>query len=209
MLLAIGVVGHTSREPQARDLAHQLHAAHTSIDDGTLGCTGNHCHTLQHLAALDTDYTVIVEDDAQPIDDFTHHASAALDHTPAPLVSFYLGTGYPRYWQPGIKRATLKADTLGAAWITSEHLLHAVAYAIPTKLIPDLLAHKQQLPIDDMITEWARTNGHQVAYTYPSLADHQDGPTVITARVERRHPRRAWRTGTRTTWHGPTTTLEY
>lgn len=218
MLFHIGVVAHTSRTEQAIALAHNQ-SAHLSLDDGSLGATGNHLRTLEHLATLGSQYAVILEDDAQPVEGFTDQLTQALQAAPqchyddgpqpAPILSAYLGTGYPRYWQPGIGKAIQKADALGAPWILSEHLLHAVAYAIRTDLIPDLLAHRQQLPIDDMITDWARTNGHQVAYTYPSLADHQDGPTVITARAERRHPRRAHHCGTRTTWTGPTTTLEY
>lgn len=220
MTFAVGVVGHTSRQTQALHLGQQVGAHTVSIDDGSLGATGNHLRTLEHLATLGSQYAVILEDDAQPVDGFADQLTQALqaaprchykdgDHCPAPIVSAYLGTGYPRYWQPGIGKAIQKADALNAPWILSEHLLHAVAYAIRADLIGDLLAHQQQLPIDDMITEWARANGHQVAYVHPSICDHEDGPTVITARVERRHPRHAHRTGTRTTWTGPTTTLEY
>lgn len=219
-LLRIGVVAHVSRTERAHELMSTVGADYISIDDGTLGCNRNHAHVLHELSRTTQSYTVILEDDCVPVDGFRDQMAAAIsaaprchykdgNHCPAPIVSAYLGTGYPRYWQPGIGKAIQKADALNAPWILSEHLLHAVAYAIRTDLIADLLQHRQQLPIDDMITEWARANGHQVAYTYPSICDHQDGPTVITARVERRHPRHAHRTGTRTTWTGPTTTLEY
>lgn len=220
MLFHVGVVGHTSRTEQALHLATET-GAHLALDDGTLGCSGNHLRVLEHLATHGCSrYAVILEDDAQPVDGFRDQLAEALlaapqavyeDGTtgPAPIVSFYLGSGYPRYWQKGIGKAITKADQSDTPWIISEHLLHAVAYAIRTDLIPDLLANRQQLPIDDMITAWARTNTHPVAYTHPSLVDHADGPTVITARVERRAPRHAHRTGTRTTWTGPTTTLEY
>lgn len=234
MLFHVGVVGHTSRTEQALALADQA-GGYLALDDGTLGCTANHLRVLEHLATLGSQYSVILEDDAQPVEGFTDQLAAALESAPrvvveieeyrtfgsddpiktveytapAPIVSFYLGTGYPRYWQKGIGKAITAADQADAPWITSEHLLHAVAYAIRTDLVPDLLANRQQLPIDDMITAWARTNAHPVAYTHPSICEHADGPTVITARSERQHPRRAHRTGTRTTWHGPTTTLEY
>lgn len=218
MLFHIGVIGHTSRTEQAITLAHTM-GGHLALDDGTLGCTGNHLRTLEHLATQDGMYAVVLEDDAQPVDQFHQQLSAAIlaapkaDYDtgtqPAPILSFYLGTGYPRYWQKGIRRATERADQAGAPWIVSEHLLHAVAYAIRTDLIPDLLTHRAELPIDDLVTGWARTNHHPVAYTWPSLCNHHDGPTVITGRTTRHHPRRAHRTGTRTTWDGPITTLEY
>ena len=83
---------------------------------------------------------IILEDDCVPVDGFRDQMAAAIsaaprchykdgNHCPAPIVSAYLGTGYPRYWQPGIGKAIQKADALNAPWILSEHLLHAVAYA--------------------------------------------------------------------------------
>ena len=219
--IRIGIVAHLARAERAKGLAKMVGAEYISIDDGSLGCTGNHAQVLDALANKAARYSVVLEDDAVPVPDFRAHIQAAIASAPmafeddgitpaaAPIVSAYLGTGYPRYWQKGIRRATLAADQAGAPWIVGEHLLHAVGYAIRTDLIPDLLTHRAQLPIDDLITGWARTNHHPVAYTWPSLCNHHDGPSVITGRTQRHHPRHAHRTGTRTNWAGPTVTLEY
>lgn len=217
--ICVGVVAHEARTEQATQLAQNVDG-HLTLDDGTLGCHGNHRRILDHLSTVGTDYIIVLEDDAQPVDGFLQQANTALDAAPtchyddgtsgpAPIVSFYLGTGYPRYWQRGIGKALDKADALNAPWIIGEHLLHAVAYAIRTDLIPDLLDNLAPLPIDNAITEWARPRQHQIAYTYPSLVDHQDGETVIINRTPRRQPRHAHRLGTRDTWRGPATTLEY
>lgn len=195
MLFHTGVVGHTSRCAMATNLASQVEADHMNIDDGTLGCTGNHRAVLERLVRFDADYCVILEDDAQPIDNFRDQAARALASTPAPIVSFYLGTSHPRHCQPGIRNATARADHLGAAWITAPSLYHAVAYAIPTHLAADLLTTTSPLPIDDAITAWAHGQHLTVAYTWPSLVNHRDESTVITNRSARQ-PRKAWRTGT-------------
>lgn len=212
MLFHTGVVGHTSRTEQAVHLAEST-AAHLALDDGTLGCTSNHTRVLNHLSAHGcSKWAVVIEDDAQPVHGFHSQVDRALQAAPAPIVSFYLGTGYPRYWQKGIGRAIAKADHLNAHWILSDHLLHAVAYAIRTDLLPDLLTPLPNLlmPIDDAITTWARGNGHRVAYTWPSLVDHEDGESVIAGRTPRNTQRRAWQTGTRDAWRrNAITQLEY
>lgn len=219
MLFHTGVVAHEARVEQAIQLALSVNAQ-LALDDGTLGCQLNHCRTLKHLATQGAEYVLVLEDDAQPVDGFLQQVTAALaaaptceyedgTATPAPIVSFYLGSGYPKQWQRGIQRAITKADKNDATWIISEHLLHAVAYAIRTDLIQDLLANLPDLPIDQAISEWARPRGHMVAYPWPSLCDHSDGDTVITGRRPRTTPRKAWRTGTRNNWCGTTTELTY
>jgi GR25 family glycosyltransferase involved in LPS biosynthesis len=210
MTFAVGVVGHTSRQTQALHLGQQVGAHTVSIDDGTLGASRNHEAVLHYLAGEHRDFVVVLEDDAQPVDGFTDQLTAALDAAPAPIVSLYLGTGYPKYWQPGIRKATAKADALGAAWITSEHLLHAVGYCIRTDIAKDLVHALPGLvmPIDDAITTWARANNHRVAYTWPSLVQHEDGPSVIATRAPRNTARKAHRVGTRGTWTD-TTELTY
>lgn len=219
MLFHTGIVAHEARAEQAIQLAEQTNAL-IALDDGKLGCQLNHSRTLQHLATLGGAYALVLEDDAELVDGFLGQVTAALQAAPecvyedgntqpAPILSFYLGSGYPKQWQRGIQRAITKAAEQDATWILSEHLLHAVAYAIRTELIPDLLANLPDLPIDQAISEWARTRGHQVAYTNPSLVNHADGDTVITGRRPRTTARKAWRTGTRNHWHGNIVELTY
>lgn len=211
MLYRIGVVAHHKRATQAINLTRRTQAAALSIDDGTLGCEANHAKTLRTLIEQPADWYVLLEDDAEPIDGFTTHLAAALAAAPAPIVSFYLGTSYPRHWQRAITRALHEADATGSAWITSGHLLHAVAYAIHKDHAPHLLQALPELrmPIDDAITTWAHTNHHQVAYTASSLVDHEDGDSVITTRAPRRAPRHAHRTGTPHRWDTPAVELTY
>lgn len=201
-MIAIGVVAHTARSAQAKALANQVHADFISIDNGTLGADDNHEHVQNHLANLPTSWSLILEDDAVPVDDFRAQAHAALVMAPSPIVSFYLGRKRPVHWQRRIGKAVEQAQELDAHWIVSTHLLHAVGYAIRTELIPSLLDHMTVLPIDQHIGSWARHYGHTVSYTHGSLVDHDDGPTIVE------HPdgqprtpgRKAWAIGGHDRW---------
>lgn len=201
-MLAIGIVAHTSRVTQAKSLAKQVRAGFISIDNGMMGCDENHDHVQHHLAGLPTTWSVILEDDAKPVDGFVDQLHAALIMAPSPIVSLYLGQKRPPHWQKRIGAAIAEARDLNACWIVGTHLLHAVGYAIKTELLPSLLNHQSTRPVDEHITDWAKSFGHLVSYTAPSLIDHLDGPTVVAHpdRQPRRPGRKAWVTGTRDHW---------
>jgi len=194
----------------AERLAANVQADYLSIDDGTLGCEGNHMAVLGHLSGLDTDWLIVLEDDALPCDGFREQADAALTVAPAPIVSFYLGTNRPEYYQPlGAPHAVPLQPRIRAAlthdtpWIVARSLFHAVAVAMPTTLARDMVDDLDlSRPIDKAISLWAETHRHTVAYTNPSLVDHRDTPTLVRHHdgAPRTQPRRAHAFGTRKTW---------
>lgn len=214
-MTAIGIVAHTSREAQAIRLATRI-GAMVIVDDGTLGCEANHHRLWKRMSDISTytgwtGWVVILEDDAQPVDDFRYQLDMALSATPTPIVSLYLGRQRPPHWQPAIHAATDRADQQDACYITATHLLHAVGVAIHTNLIPDMLTHTAtyQGPWDYAIGAWAQQAGHTIAYTWPSLVDHADGETIAKHpdKMRRTPGRKAWRTGTRHTWTPTTVTM--
>lgn len=197
----IGVVAHTARQTQARNLARTVSAAVLSIDDGALGCDANHSRVwraLLDLARSDQQWLVVLEDDAQPIPDFTRQLAHAFHWAPTPIVSFYLGTSRPPQHQPAIRRAIHNAARVGAAWITSPHLYHAVAAAIKAVDVAHMLPRLSADPIDEAITHWAMRTRRCVSYTWPSIVDHTDQPTLVKHRDRqpRTKPRHAWSCGT-------------
>lgn len=208
-LFSIGVVAHTSREPEAKALAHEVEADFISVDNGILGCDDNHEAVQQHLAALTSTWSVILEDDAVPVEDFRAQLTQALPMAPAPIVSLYLGRQRPPHWQKRIQRALAQAEETESPWIISTHMLHAVGYAIRTEHLPSLLAHESTHPIDEHISSWARRYGHTIAYTTPSLVDHADWPTIVDhPDGDRRKPgRTAWSFGSTHQWTTKTVTL--
>jgi hypothetical protein len=198
--VCIAIVAHTKRSEQAHALFDTVGAAYMSMDNGTLGCEANHRKAWTYLAGKDTTWSVVLEDDAEPVEDFTAQLERALSVAPTPVVGLYLGTATPAHWQPRIQAALQYHPE--AHWFTPRFsLINAVGVAIRTHLLP--LTLEANLPADQALANWCRTNHHQVAYTNPSLIDHRDEPTVIAQRVGHggsTQPRKAWNVGTRTRW---------
>jgi hypothetical protein len=205
-LIPIGIVAHINRTAMAEHLADTVDGR-IFYDDGTLGCDRNHRQVWQHHAGNPTgEWAISLEDDAVPVPGFLDQLDHALEVAPAPIVSLYLGSSRPLGgWQQQIKQAILDIRRTNACWITSTHLLHAVGVAIRTPLLPSLLEWlpRISLPIDEAITIWATTYGHCVAYTWPSLIDHADEPSLVDHPdgKPRQNPRIAWHTGTRQAWN--------
>lgn len=208
MKISYAIVGHKERAHQAHGLSAQLGGARIALDDGTYGQGINHDRAWNLALSTDSDWCVALEDDAQPVADFTDQVEAALTVAPAPIVSLYTGTSRPPQYQGRIERA-LKHNT---CWLTCDQLLHAVAVAIRTDLVPHMLANvgSATTPADYRIGAWAQGHGHPIAYTNPSLVDHLDGPTLIQHAdgKPRTQPRKAWTVGTRDVWTQTTTPLE-
>ncbi|AIM41049.1 glycosyltransferase [Mycobacterium phage Squirty] len=200
MTHTIGIVAHTKRAEQAHRLMETVGAAYMSIDNGTLGCETNHRKVWQHLTRHNTDWLTVLEDDAIPCNNFRDQLDAALAVAPSPVVSLYLGRERPREYQQRIAKA---ADTT-AHWLTCRRLLHAVGIAIHAALVPNMLNQLPNgKPIDEAISAWARHQSHTIAYTWPSLVDHADTPS-LTGRRGPAPGRVAWRHGDRDQWTNET-----
>ena len=206
---AIGIVAHQRREEHAHNLAATVDAVHIGWDDDTtqLGAYINHCNVWERLAKHHTQWSVILEDDAIPTDGFQDQLHSALMASPTPIVSLYLGRQFPIWAQDKIPPAIEKLQANNACYIIAPYLLHCVGVAIKTEHIPSLLTtHYQALPIDEHITRWAQWRFEQpaVAYTWPSLVNHNDAlPSVIGTHndaIPRTPGRTAWHTGGRQQW---------
>lgn len=198
--LHIGIVAHIKRAEQAHQLMETVGATYMTMDNGSLGCEGNHLKAWNWLAKKDSTWSVVLEDDCEPVEGFREQLEQALTAAPTPIVGLYLGTSTPTHWQRRI-RTVRKHNPDTHFYTTGFHLLNAVGVAIRTHLLP--LQVSTQIPIDEAIADWCRTNHHTVAYTNPSLVEHADGPPVITVRYDgqpRTHPRKAWNVGTRQRW---------
>lgn len=206
----LAIVAHTTRAAQARQLMQYVGAAYLSMDDGTLGCNGNHIHTWRWMAQHNTQpWSVVLEDDALPCEGFPQQLTAALDTAPTSIVGLYLGTGHPRYAQPRIKQGIDQAAQHNAAWLTYSTVLNAVGLAIKTTHIADMVETVGQTkwPIDKAISDWAHTRHIDVAYTHPSLVDHRDQHTTVSGRTRISRPRTAWTHGAREAWNTQTVSM--
>lgn len=202
--MKIAIVAHEERAAMAEALMEQTGASFISWDDGTKGAEQNHKAAWAWHHQHTDGWALVLEDDALPVEGFLRQASAALSEAPTQVVSFYLGQSRPPQWQPKIQDAIAKADVNDAHWIIATHLIHAVAVAVKSELIPSMLnwVNQTPLPIDEAISHWARAHHKAISYTHPSLVDHADGHTLIKHRdkLPREAGRIAWRTGSHKHW---------
>jgi hypothetical protein len=209
--LKIGVVAHQARIRQADKLVKDLKADAISVDRGNLGPQINHCKTWAKLARVtaDDEYAVVLEDDSLPCKDFRTEAGFALRaaaRSDVSIASFYLGRQRPIAWQDRVAQAVARAKTEGAAWIVGDAVLHGVAVVLRGNMIRPVLdfltAMDRMLPIDEALTSFARRNYIECWYTWPSIVEHADTPTLIAhPDGEKREPGRvAWQFGTRFVW---------
>lgn len=197
--MKIAVVADKRRSDMGQQLATKVCADHLSVDDGTLGCSGNHLAAWRWHAGTTSDWSIVLEDDAVPVEGFREQLALALDAAPAPIVSLYLGTGYISDHRTRV--LLQKADALGAHWlVTKGRVFHAVALAIRSELLPSMLNTVSDLrPIDDELSRWARGRDHSVAYSNGSLVDHCDSKSLVCRHA--RPERRAWRVGGNSFWN--------
>lgn len=221
-MISIGIVAHYSRHERATRLADIVGAEVVAVDQGGMGAGSNHEVCYDWLAESQSAWTVVLEDDAMPVRGFVGQLEQVLRAAPSPLVSLYLGRGRPPHWQIPIAQVI----TQDANFLLGSELLHHVAVAIRTPLVPGMLRFIRadpdyaagKLPIDEAIGRWARQAAKvPVSYAHPSIVNHNhDLPTVIKRHLSqhrtedgkrgRKHIRRAWAFGTRPQW-GQTTAV--
>lgn len=191
------VVAHHARATAAARLAHTING-HLFMDHGTYGEWANHQRALEWAAQQNTTHVIALQDDAEPIPNFTTHALEAITRQPDTLISFYIGTTRPR--AAAVTHATQRAQHANASWLTAPTLYWGVGIAIPTTDITPMLewSKRSTLPYDQRIGHWYRTQGRTIQYTWPSLIDHHDGPTLVQHADgrPRTKPRRAHQVGT-------------
>lgn len=207
--MKIGVTAHISRVRQADRLIRDVKADAISVDRGYYGPQINHHRTWARMAEItaDNEWAVVLEDDALPCNDFRSQADAALSTlgVEAGLVSFYMGRLRPLHWQERVGQAVARADVMGASWIVGDAVLHGVAIAMRGSMIHDMLGEVTKdidTPIDEAVTRWCRKSYVPCWYSWPSIVEHADGPTVVNHRdgMKRESGRVAWRFGERSDW---------
>lgn len=198
MTVGIGIVAHRDRYPRANYLATLLGAEVVGPDgvdylDGEFvtseedGPERNHLKVWEWLSGSKTDWSVVLEDDAIPIADFSEELQGILAVSPSPIIGLYLGRGRPPHWIDPIA-SVMNSD---AHFLMATEVLNCVGLAIKTKLLPVLCDHLREhitnlyyywpFPIDELISRWVSRMGLKVAYCHPSIVDHDNSlPTLIS-----------------------------
>lgn len=200
------VMAHQRRMKQALALGDQLDAA-VCMDNNAPSFASERINgdmAWRFLNESDSEWGIVVQDDAIPVDNFREFAGFALADVPEDFgaVSFYVGTGRP--YASVVKTAVDMANEVDASWLAGRGLYWGVAVAIRTAMIEPMLAGivSNESQYDQRIGQYMKDSGYRVGYTWPSLVDHADEDTLIHGR----NPgmaRRAHRLGPRERYTGP------
>ena len=194
------IVAHTSRLDEVERLTSHLGAEgvhpHVWVDDGFYGEWKNHVRALSHAASSDSSHAVILQDDAMPVEDFDEAVRDAITQRPDDMISLYVGTSRPR--EEEVLNAVTRAEKSNACWLRANTLLWGVGIVVPVPLIPELLEQARRgpkLPYDQRLGRANGVLGRDVYYTWPSLVNHHDIPTVVKGHSKIQPVRVAHRVG--------------
>lgn len=205
MTYTLAVVAHPSRSTLANALGIKIDADAMCWDTTDIGGEENHLAAWQYLSDCDTKWGVVLEDDVYVTKGFRDQLSQVLRNAPSPVVSLYLGRGYPADWQDRIA-AKITADV---CWMTAESLLSPQGYAIATTLLPDMLATvaplTEEMPIEEAVSWWCQERGYLVAHCRPSIVNHRDETPLRPKHHDA--DRTAWLFDWRDKWDESTTHL--
>lgn len=165
--------------------------------------------TAWMLHDSDADWHVVLQDDAVVCDDFLAGFSEALDHLPdeAVVASAYCGSKRPG--QIPFTRLARQARTDDASWLRSMQVWWGVAIAARTETIEPMLEWcdaKTGSPYDSRIgAYYRRVLDTDCWYTWPSLVDHRDGPSLIAGHRDQGRRAREFHESSALdlTWDGP------
>lgn len=204
MRLTIAIVAHQHRRRMAEELAATVGAELVVWDSGD-GARETHERAWREVGESvdstdDSHWGMVIEDDARPIGEFRRCMTEALNWAPSSVVSAYLGRGRPAQWQHSIAKVMANPD---ADWLVTRHVLSGVGLAVRADRIPDLIEytqpsrthqhpaaikHRWEEPMDEAMSHWVEHRGLPVAYTHPSLLDHDpDLPSLIGLHRPRTH----------------------
>lgn len=153
------------------------------------------------------DWHMVIQDDTTVCPDLLAGLEKALDYVPddVGIVQPYVGKARP-LGQHFVQLAA-QADRVGATWIQHRSMCWGVAIIVRTATIEDMIAWCTQRPTltyDSRVGRYYRDVLHQVTwYTWPSLVDHRDGPSLV-GHGPGRVAHKPWReSALELSWDGP------
>lgn len=173
-------MAHPKRKEWALDLEQKL-KSQGAIVDITWDKINRQWETAERalLKGTESHWHIVLEDDAIIGDNFYQNALKAISAVPEQsLISFYVGTHKPFGGQ--VTKAVEKAKNEGASWLSFRRLNWGVGIAIKGNHIIPMLekARRSHLPYDEKIGLYYKSLYRKVYYTFPSIVDHRDEPSI-------------------------------
>lgn len=173
--ISVAVMAHPNRSSYAESLYNELtrqrfYSVSLIYDDGSGEWETGKRSLLSHT---DSDWHVVIQDDAIISRNFYQNVENAILHAPQKtLLSFYTGTVRPKADE--VKRAIDDAIVKSASWIRGKDLYWGVCIALPTDQIdPVLVSAANKTCLYDRRVGWHYAkHSLPVYYTVPSLVNH-------------------------------------
>lgn len=188
MRLSVAVMAHPKREAFVPSLLDSLDAPATVVWDQKQDRweTGR-----RSMLSFDPDAThhLVVQDDAIVCRDLVSALTTALDHVPE-LSPVCLYVGRVRPHARGVSEAARRAKSTGASWLVMTGLCWGVGVVMPTSVIRRMVAECDKLDVanyDSRMSVYFERRGTPVYYTWPSLVEHRDSPSLVPHRAGKRH----------------------
>jgi hypothetical protein len=212
-VISVAVMAHPDRRTMVLDLVGSIDTDVTVVWDEK----SNEWDTGRRaLLAADRDalYHVVLQDDALVCADLTAGLTHALTRAPRnAMVSLYIGAARPH--RSRVSRAIERAAETGCSWVVMPALYWGVGLVFPAALIDEIVRVGDRTPVleyDRRLSTVARKMRMPVWYTWPSLCDHLDGPSLLRHDVPHtRHAHRFegtdWSALGAHWWDGPVLTI--
>ncbi len=177
-MVSLAIMAHPSRKERAEALCDRLKPFNPVIvwdEKSSEWETGSRAL----LAYEDSDFHLVIQDDAVISGNFYVNVLAALDSIPSEsLISFYTGKVKPAVRQTGL--AVAAAQVSKSSWLKGQTLFWGVAIAVPTKYIEAIVAQKSTHLYDRRVGEFFYKRYLPVWYTNPSIVDHAQEPSLVS-----------------------------
>jgi len=179
-LIAYQIMAHPDRASFVPPLAAALNAGVTWDEKQSRWDTGR--RAWLELAKSEEEWGCVIQDDAVLCKNFTEILPKALAYAGGHPVVLYAGNVSP--WRRTFRNVP---DT---SWLILNRIIWGPGIAMPTSLIGEVIAHgdRHRMPNYDLrLSKWFERNRVDVYYTWPSLVDHRDSPSLVPGRTAVRH----------------------
>jgi hypothetical protein len=180
--IKIVIMAHPKRRARAESLREAVGGGVIVFDHGAgEWATGE--AAWREGALWDASHVLVLQDDAEPAEGFVPALHRAVTSVPDSPISLYLGRVKPTRWAQNVSMAVGEAVATDAHWIRASHLLHGVGIVLPRKWITPMLDYCEMFPnvaYDQRIGQYLRRmRNKSTFYTWPSLVDHADVPSLV------------------------------
>lgn len=182
MKLSVSIMAHSARSALVDDLVERLQIEPSRVTwdkESDRWDTGSRAWKNYDP---DADWHVVIQDDAIVCRDLIAGFATALEYLPDECVaSLYLGNNRPM--RDRVRRIVYDAQHEGASWVRMRSLIWGVAMAAPVASIDEMLSSCEYVYHPNYDTRIALhyegTKQWPAYYTWPSLVDHRQVPSLL------------------------------